>query len=86
MVNLEVIEDAIAKKFAESGKNHIEFMLESTGEILDIQSYGFNKRASQKSYTISNCNTVIKQGIRLYEVAQYVREQNEFWNNFLEQL
>lgn len=74
MANLEVIEDAIAKRIADNGGRYADFTLKSTGEVITVLAYGFNKRASQKIYTISNGNTVIKQGMRLYEVAQWFQK------------
>lgn len=76
MVFLEAIEDAIAHRFAESGKSYIELTLKATGEIIGVKAYGFNKRASQKTYSIMSREKTIKQGMKLYEVAKWLRDAN----------
>ena len=76
MVFLETIEDEIARRFAKSGKSYIELTLKATGEIIVVKAYGFNKRASQKTYSITSCEKTIKQGMKLYEVAKWLRDAN----------
>lgn len=76
MVFLEKIEDEVASRFAKSGKNYIELTLKATGETIGIKAYGFNKRASQKTYSITSCEKTIKQGMKLYEVAEWLRDAN----------
>lgn len=74
MALLETIEDVIAHRLAESGKSYIELTLKATGEVIGVKAYGFNKRASQKSYSIMSGKETIKQGMKLYEVAEWLRD------------